>query len=479
MLAIKYWSFAIPAKIVPAYTQMAVRTLAALSLFTFFFFPVETRAQSDESSVDPVAIYSAAQDLHEKNDLDGAIRLYDKALSVLPEFPEAQYQRAVALLAKGQQAEAETGFRRALDLRPDWTLPMTALGSLLVEHGGVEEADRILSKVISVEPNNQTAFAAVVDLRLRAGAEKTVLARLLTQVVNLTTKINATAAIWAARAALELALDKPKDARTSVKNSLAIDATNRGAILQLIEISLIEGDISRAYDLIGRHGSRFEPDILNFHKARVAAGEGRMADALVLLAAIRRPGTAAIELRNRILALRETDVAELENRLNENSKDGAALGRLCVLLRKDNPVKSLQYCRMASELEPGNIGHAVGYAAALVQARKFDAAVTLLRKLAEISPDNATVRANLATALFQLKRLPEARAEFQWLTANQPTAPGAYLFLGIIHDQLGEHLDAMANYQRYIQLAEPVENRIDLEKVNLRLPQLQKLIKKK
>jgi Flp pilus assembly protein TadD len=149
------------------------------------------------------------------------------------------------------------------------------------------------------------------------------------------------------------------------------------------------------------------------------------------------------------------------------------------LLRKDNPAKSLQYCRLASESEPDNISHAVGYGAALVQARQFDAAVTILNKLAGISPENATVRANLATALFQLKRLPEARIEFEWLTANQPKTAGAYLFLGIIHDQLGAYLDAMANYQKYIQLADSSEGKVDIEKVNLRLPQLQKLIKKK
>ena len=38
-------------------------------------------------------------------------------------------------------------------------------------------------------------------------------------------------------------------------------------------------------------------------------------------------------------------------------------------------------------------------------------------------------------------------------------------------------MDAMANYQLYLRLADPEANKLDIEKVNLRLPQLQKLLK--
>jgi len=38
-------------------------------------------------------------------------------------------------------------------------------------------------------------------------------------------------------------------------------------------------------------------------------------------------------------------------------------------------------------------------------------------------------------------------------------------------------MDAMANYQQYLRLADPAENKLDIDKVNLRLPSLQKAIK--
>ena len=94
-----------------------------------------------------------------------------------------------------------------------------------------------------------------------------------------------------------------------------------------------------------------------------------------------------------------------------------------------------------------------------------------------MAPDNATARANLAAALFQLKRYPEAKIEFLWLIRQQPDAAGPYYFLGVLHDELSEYMDAVANYQQYLRLADPNEHKTDIERVNLRLPQIQKLIR--
>jgi hypothetical protein len=38
-------------------------------------------------------------------------------------------------------------------------------------------------------------------------------------------------------------------------------------------------------------------------------------------------------------------------------------------------------------------------------------------------------------------------------------------------------MDAMANYQQFLKLANPEESKLEIEKVNLRLPALQKLVK--
>ncbi len=78
-----------------------------------------------------------------------------------------------------------------------------------------------------------------------------------------------------------------------------------------------------------------------------------------------------------------------------------------------------------------------------------------------------------------MKRFPEAKTEYQWLTEKQPNLVIAYYFLAIAHDNLGEYFDSMANYQQFLKIADATENKLEIEKINLRLPSLQKQIKEK
>lgn len=435
-------------------------------------------AQDTEVTDDPVVIFNQAQNAHEKGDLPEAIRLYEKALKIMPEFPEAEYQRGIAFLALNKPDNAEQCFRRAVELRPDWTLALTGLGSLLVEREKYADAESHLTKAIELESQNPPALAAMADLRLRTKAPPSVLQELLGKITQLTSKANPTASLWSARAALETALGKKELAKFSLKNAVAIDPNNRSALLQIADIAIGEGDVERAGSIAatleksGKNSA--ELAILN---AKILVGDGKMAEAIKQLDSIQPPTATAIELRAKLAAAQTTDPADLEKQLGADPKNPLALGKLCTLLRKDDPAKALDYCRRAAEAEPGNINHAVGYGAALVQAKQFESAVNILRKIIEIVPENWTAHANLATALFQLKRLPEAKTEFEWLTVKQPQSPTAFYFLAIVHDQLNEYLYAMANYQRYLQLADPVQNKLDIEKVNLRLPSLQRQIK--
>lgn len=433
--------------------------------------------QNETAADDPVAIFNQAQELHEKGDLPGALKLYEKALSIVPEFPEAEYQRGIAFLALGRNDDAEASFRQAIRFRPEWTLAQASLGSLLVNKGSYPEAEKLLQGVLAIEPGNPPAIVAIIDLRIRTGAAQPVLRELLAKVSALTTRSTPMASVWTARAALEAALAMPREAKSSLSNALSADPKNRNALFQLAELALSEGDVDKANELLARLETGTATDAYLLLKANILAYEGKFDDALRQLDRMSAPGSSATELRKRIDSYRTADPAEVEKQLTGREKDPVILGRLCSLYRKADPLKALTYCRRASEAEPSNVNHAVGFGAALVQAKQFDAAIGVLSKIVAYVPDNATARANLATALFQSKRYVEAKGQFEWLSAANPRSPGAYLFLGIIHDELTEYLDAAANYGQFLRFADPVANKLDIEKVNLRLPQLQKLIK--
>src|SRR3977135_3031874 len=115
----------------PRSRQSYLRALALLLVVVCF--PL-VRAQTEDPTdgeADPVKLFERGQNAHAKGEIARALALYEAALKLRPEFPEAEYQRGVALVALDRSAEAEKAFTRAIDLRKDWGLPFSALGNLL------------------------------------------------------------------------------------------------------------------------------------------------------------------------------------------------------------------------------------------------------------------------------------------------------------------------------------------------------------
>lgn len=435
---------------------------------------------AQEEANDAVKYFNQAQEAHEKGDLQTALNFYDAALKIFPDFPEAEYQRGNAFLSLGKTDDAEKSFRHAVELRPDWTLPMTNLGALLVQKNNFIEAEKFLNKAIEENEVNFAAYTALTDLRLKTKASPEILKALLSKIQILTAKANPTASIWASRATLENALGDQKAAKVSLKRALVINPTDKSALLEQAEIALAESDKSTAFET-AKILEKIAPTSLpvKLLQARILASNGNIRDAIKMLDSIQNPTAEIISLRANILASGSVNVVELEKQLEKDDKNPTILGRLCTILRTESPTKALEYCRRASEIEPDNINHAIGFGAALVQTKQYDNAVAVLRKIVQIAPDNFTAHANLATALFQLKLFAEAKVEYIWLTEKQPNLAIAYYFLAIAHDSLGEYLDAGANYQQFLKIADAAQNKLEIEKVNLRLPTLEKLIKEK
>ena len=102
----------------------------------------QTSADSSAAETDAVQLFQQGQDAHEAGDLKRAIEFYDRAIKARPEFPEAEFQRANALVSLNRLPEAEKGFRRAIELQPDWSLPYTTLGKML---SSLERFDEVVT----------------------------------------------------------------------------------------------------------------------------------------------------------------------------------------------------------------------------------------------------------------------------------------------------------------------------------------------
>ena len=435
-------------------------------------------AQSEDKSQQAVDFFNKGQDAHEKGDLAAAVKLYESALEILPEFPEAELQRGSALVTLGRFDEAEKAFRRALELREDWTLAMASLGSLLVDRGNNVEAEKLLTAAIAADEFNSLAITAIAYLQIKTNANETVLKTTLGRLSALASKARPTAALLTAKAAVELRLNDQAAAKASVRRSLELEPKYTAANILAADIALTEKDINLAesYLTVAESSGKISDETKRLRSAALVM-RGKKNDALALLESISSPNESVKAMIADIKDGDIVDLAGLEAKAQRDPNDANALSKLCQGFRLGNPTKAIEYCRRASMVEPNEIGHAIGYGAALVQAKQYDQAVGLFRKLLTIAPEHATIRANLATALFQLKRYPEAKTEFRWLADKQPESAAAFYFLGIVHDRLGEYLDAMANYQQFLKLADTEKDKLDIETVNFRLPAVQKQLK--
>lgn len=483
------------------------RFLFAAFVSLFAFAPIA--AQNDESNSDgaanqnrAIASFERGQDAHEKGDFVAAVKFYEEAVKIFADFPEAEYQRGAALISLGRAAEAEKAFRRAVELRADWSLAWAKLGETLVDkHSGMSgiapnseetrqvygEAAKVLQTAIDLDANNFPALVALVELRLKYSTSPNTLKELLEQIRRATDgKSNVPAAVWAARGALERRLKEPA-AKNSLNRALNIDSQNAVALIERAQISAAEGDAEAAIvDLqnavrLAASKTRWQAQFL---LASILAETGKIEDARKVLETIdEAAGNRAevVGLKNALLAS-GAEGAEgiefLEKTLKNDPKNAAVLSRLCSLTRTVSPQKSLDYCRRASDIEPHEIKHAVGYGAALVQARQFEAAAELFRKLLQIEPKNFTARQNLALALYELKRYNESIEEFERLIEAKPDAAVAYYFLATANDFAGNYVAALAAYQKFLEFAKPEINQLEIDKVKMRLPAVAKQVER-
>ena len=468
-------------------TRSVLLLLVAVCLSAGLVQPIaaQTADAFSDSDADPVKLFERGQNAHARGDLVKALAYYDEAIKVRPEFPEAEFQRARVLISMGRLNEAETGFRHALDLRKDWSLPYSALGALLVRLDREREAEPLLRDAIRLDSQDILAIQALAGIRLKAGDAQ----EALQLAKRATAASEASPAIWFVRALAERSTGDNKAALISLHHVLELEPQNFDALMERADLLISSPDPGP-----GIAALKVAEALANGEKKNL----GRVADAynkagyledaqrVAKAAGFMQPngtkslsiiGTAEeISLANSEDAIQSRDA--LEKLLKKNPNNAILLARLGASYRTIDPSRSLTFFRRALELEPANTDFATGYSSALVQTRRFADAVAVLRKVLVSAPDNYTAHANLATALYELKQFPEALVQYDWLLQSKPDLAVAYYFIATAHDNLGEYQMALASYERFLTQADPTRNQLEIEKVKLRLPSLHRQIQR-
>jgi len=458
----------------------------ALCLAALLFWVESAPAQSDDEN-DPVKLFEKGQDAHAKGDFKLAIELYDAAIKLKPEFPEAELQRAMALLSTNRKPEAIEGFKRAVTLRPDWPLAYAKFGVMLAQTAS-SDAVPILKRAVELDNKNLAATVAFALALSDTGQPS----EAVTVISTATALRDATAGIWQVRALIEARAGDAVAALTSITHALELDPHNPAMYCDRADLLLrLKKDREGALADLDAARALLTPATPNgqlaaiMNAARLYDRAGKPEAGLKLIDALDEPSrkqSAVVELRADLAtAAGQTgpeDLAALEQVAQRDPKNASLLARLGSAYRRVDAAKSQDYYYRALQLEPGNSKYAIGYAAALIQERKFAESEPILKRVIAVTPDDYTAHANLALALYEMKRFAEAVPEYEWLSAAKPEIAATYFFLATAHDNLGEYQKALDAYESFLSHADPVNSKLEIEKVNLRLPSLRAQIQR-
>lgn len=443
----------------------------------------QDRDEFDETAADPVKIFNRGQEAHAKKDYERALELYEEALQLKPEFAEAEFQKGAALVALKRLPEAEQSYRRAMTLLKTWALPPAALGLLLVRSPGREkEAEPLLRRALELDAKNLTAVVALAELRARAGdaAESATFWRRATELKP------DDASLWVSLARAEAGAKDSAGALKSFGRALDVDNANVEARLGRADLLIGTGEKERALEDV----RALEPLAKSDWKLLVAVANryglaGKKDEARRVYESLpteAKQSKEGLELNAALSDLTCADTPEaraaLEQLIVSEPKNAAALACLGKLERTNNPERSAELYRRAAEAEPRNVDYAVGYAAALVQLRRFAEAAGILERVVAAAPDHYEAHANFAAALFELKLYNRAVVEYKWIESAKPELAVVHFFIAIAHDRQGEYEEALAAYENFLARADPGQNQLEIEKVNLRLPSLRNQIKR-
>jgi tetratricopeptide (TPR) repeat protein len=460
-----------------------------LTAISVALFSVCAAAQTEEAfgdaATDPVRLFERAQSAHARGELEKALGFYEQALKVRPEFPEAEFQRGNALASLGRLAEAEAAFRLAISYKKNWSLPFSALGALLMRSNRDKDAEPLFRQALVIDKKDGVALRMLSEIRLGAGDLK----EALELAKQATTIDEAPASAWVGLARAERANGNKVAARTTLDRVLADEPKNLAALIERADLFIDEKNFELAIaDLKAAEKLKPADKVVMSRLAYVLQQAGKAEEAAAAAKAAgletQQPtgtgGAGVVGTPEEIEAANSTDPVTarkaLEKLLEKNPRNAMLLGRLGASYRTDDPARSLDFYRKAAELEPQAAEYALGYGAALVQARRFADAAHILRQVVRITPDNYTARANLATALYESKRYQEAIPEYQWIVSTKPDTSVAHYFIATSYDYLGQYPEALASYEKFLSGADAATNQLEIDKVKLRLPTLKRQI---
>jgi len=353
---------------------------------------------------------------------EDALKNYDAALAIRPDYFEALVHRGLSELELQHYADAIVSFERALLIRPNEAGVWHNRGNALLWLHRHEEALKSYDKALSIKPD----YAEALENRGRALSGLNRHEEAWASYDQAATLRPAQAALWHLRGGALIALKRYQDALQSFDKALAIEPKHFESLFQRANALLF---LKRHDEALGALGSclAIKPDDVDAMVSRGAAlaGLGRHDEAL--------------RCYDDALSIKSDCIEALVNRAME----------LIAFKRYGEALSTLD---LALGLHPTSADAHFQRGHALTWLRRYDEAIASFEQCLAIRPDHVDALISRGVSLLGLGRLEEAAAGCDSALAIQPDCLEALSNRGGMLILLKRFEDAIADYQAILKL---------------------------
>jgi tetratricopeptide (TPR) repeat protein len=440
---------------------------------------VEVQSSRPSSQHDAVTAFEEGQNAQQRGDLDGAVRHYTRAISADTSLYQAFYQRATAYMGLGRESEALADLKKTLELQPDFARAHRAMGQILLDRGQTDESKRAFARALELDPKLTGVRLYYASALIKSGNPAAAIEHLQIAAVE----NRSSALVFALLGVARERLGKLEEALVDYSQAIEMEQTSAAAREGRARIFESRGDNVRAiedYSIAYRVAPSREL-ALKLARLHARAGQSQAAIQVYRNLLLERSGDLAVRMEMaQVLAengLNDEAAKEIEAVVAAKPGDPNLLMTAGDIYFEGKPDAAAEYYRRAVEAQPDNLRGHVQFGASLVRAMQFDSAVPILTEVINRDPKNYVAHANLATALFKLKRYPEAAGQFLWIIRARPEIAASYYFLAICFDKLGDCGQALQAYREFASKADSVSQHTELEEAKLRIGLFERLVK--
>ncbi len=349
---------------------------------------------------------------HQAGQLDEARGCYEQVLRHDPGHAEANQLMGLVARRLGDDAAAETCFRRSLAAHPAQPHVWNNLGNLLLAGARAVEAEQALRQAVALQPAYADAHFNLSRALQRTARPRDAAAS-LARAWQLTT--TPTASMWQLKAQIESDSGELGAAESTLRSALS-QCPGAAALWHNLAVTLQRGhryaEALRAHEQASVLG--LDAADAHYNRGNTLQSLGRIDDALAAY-------QAALQ-REPLHPLALYDLARLRWRLGHTDFDtearravalapqlATASGVLGQLFRQAGRFEEAVPCfREALRRDPSNPGFLDGLGGCLVRLGEVDPGLTLHREALTLAPRDPEILSNLCTSLLVAGRTDEA-----------------------------------------------------------------------